>query len=1099
MLEHAEKSEGEKECDGEGDSFGSGVLWNGGMIQFIYRHIASAVSGAEVHEPPLRKRGPAGRWMNATVISCFLLFCIPSIASAKLLINEIMWMGSDLSTSDEWVELTRDPRYADCASSMSLSGATLTVLNSSSVEVPIIRFAQGTSLLCGQYLLISHFAEPASRLSVNPDYVETGFSLLNTKLLLRLRDAEGTVVDLADDGIGEPMAGLNNTSGGIRASMERVDFSFDGGLKTNWRTADTVVGFDAGFSNFGTPGFANGGASSSAESSVASGSLPQASSSASSASSSDQSSQQSSDAIFSSESSSQQDSSLSSSLVPSVPLIIISEVLPNPVGLDTDEWIEIAHTGSGAVDIAGWTLSVSGSTVSYRFPAPFVLSSGVFQALRRTVTGIALDNKGKTIVLRQGSTVIDALPYFEVPEGVSIGRSPADRAIHAYCVPTESAPNERRPANADIVVQSGTTSGEEQVTVNLTSRIDQSIQSSAECAWDFGDGFRTTSCNPPSHTFEDPGQYTVRLEVRDYCINTVERSITISVYEKRSSSSSSRQSSSASSWSSVPSQNPATQQQYPATQQQPSPAAGGGASKDFSAILMTGALPNPKGLDAHQEWVEIENTSAVKVTLTGWNLVEATQNKSCPLDQITIEPYGKRKVQIDVCKWALINTKGALRLKDPSGELRSLIQWEKAVEGKVYLPQQASTLSGTGFTVVRVIDGDTIVVQSLVSARDDNAGRIITIRLLGIDAPEITHDSHGEELYSFEAKKFLEALTGNKKIELQFNSNKTDVYGRILAFLFVEGKDVQQELLRAGLARVYLRFPSSRETEYLAYEMEARREGRGIWTIDNASIPHPGTGAAENSITQQQPSAAAGKVVVSPIYLSEIYPAPKLGEDEWIEIYNPNSVSVPLGNWILDDVKNGGSKPYTFPEGSWMNAGEYLSVYAQQSGLKLNDSGDEVRLTSPDGSFGDQMNYEKARKGQSIARSNTNFDQNSASSADSWCMASGPTPGAKNICIDQRLYSKESPASASIALNSGPRSVGLTLRYQTDLQEGENGSGTAQEEMSGALDLLKGQLIETNLQSRTVSAHQSNAPLAVLLIVSSVVGMGFIAFRVGFF
>lgn len=1037
----------------------------------------------------------AGIRTRATVVICFLLFFIPSLASAKLLINEIMWMGSDLSTSDEWVELSRDPQDADCASAMSLSGVTLTVLNSSNVEVPIIRFGSTANLQCGSYLVVSHFTEPSSRLSLDPSYVTTGFSLPNTKLLLRLRDPADNLIDLADDGVGDPMAGLNNTTGGIRASMERVDFALDGGLKANWRTADTTAGFDAGFSNFGTPGFANGGGASSAESSSAQSSAAESSSasfsSAVDSSSSEKFSQQSSVAESSVQHSSQapasfqpENSSVSSSSVasitsissfPSFPSIFISEVLPNPVGLDSEEWIEIGNTGSGDADIGGWTLSVSGSTLSYRFPSEQTLPAGRFVSFRKSLTGIVLDNKGKTVVLKNGTSVIDSLMYFEVPEGVSVGRDTTEHFLHAYCVPTENGANVVRLPDAGIIIQSGNTSGEEQVTLNLNTQLETSIQSSAECAWDFGDGFRTTACNPPSHTFEDEGQYTIRLEVRDYCINTVERSLQVHVYEKRNSSSSSRQSTAFSSRSSGSSSSMNTQQQ-------PSAAAGGTDDQDTSAISMVAALPNPSGLDAHQEWVEVENASAVRVSLAGWKLREAEQKKTCALDHIALEPSSKRKVQIDVCKWSLLNTKGTLELHDPSGAIHSAIQWVKALDGKVYVPQKVLASDGTGFAVIRVIDGDTIEIA-------DNKGTKQTVRLLGIDASEIAHGTQAVEPYSDEAKKFLEALIVNKKIELQFDTNKADVFGRMLAFVFTEGKDVQQMMLREGLARVYLRSPSSRESEYLGYEMEARREGKGMWAIAHTPSPRPGTGASEKSITQQQPSVAAG-MEAKYLYLSEIYPSPNVSEDEWIELYNPNPVSLSLAGWILDDVKNAGSKPYVFPDGTWINAGESLVMYAQQSGLKLNDDGDEVWLISPDESFPDHMKYDKAKKGLSFSKLNTFFDQNSDESDDGWCTASSPTPGTLNLCNDQNLYSKKGPSSASVSLNSGPRSIGLALRYQTAAEETKTGSGIGAEVMTGALADLRGQILEAESVDTRTSGDPSIGSIVAILSISLIVGMG---------
>ena len=89
--------------------------------------------------------------------------------------------------------------------------------------------------------------------------------------------------------------------------------------------------------------------------------------------------------------------------------------------------------------------------------------------------------------------------------------------------------------------------------------------------------------------------------------------------------------------------------------------------------------------------------------------------------------------------------------------------------------------------VIRIIDGDTIEI-----------GGGEKVRLLGIDAPE-----KGEK-YSIEATKFLEEEILNKTVELEISRKKYDRYKRILAYIYVRGKNVNLELVENGLANVYL-------------------------------------------------------------------------------------------------------------------------------------------------------------------------------------------------------------------------------------------------------------------------------------------------------
>ena len=97
--------------------------------------------------------------------------------------------------------------------------------------------------------------------------------------------------------------------------------------------------------------------------------------------------------------------------------------------------------------------------------------------------------------------------------------------------------------------------------------------------------------------------------------------------------------------------------------------------------------------------------------------------------------------------------------------------------------------------VERVIDGDTIVIENKTS-----------VRLLGINSPE------KGEVYSEEAKEFLESLVLDKKIELEFGKDKYDRYHRLLRYIFVNGKNVNLELVKKGFANFY--FPSGKDMYY---------------------------------------------------------------------------------------------------------------------------------------------------------------------------------------------------------------------------------------------------------------------------------------------
>ena len=125
--------------------------------------------------------------------------------------------------------------------------------------------------------------------------------------------------------------------------------------------------------------------------------------------------------------------------------------------------------------------------------------------------------------------------------------------------------------------------------------------------------------------------------------------------------------------------------------------------------------------------------------------------------------------------------------------------------------------------VVNVYDGDTLTVV-LDGARE-------RVRLIGIDAPEVKSNSHGPagELGPA-AGLYLTALVGGRTVELVLGIKERDRYGRLLAYVYLDGVFINLEMVRAGYAVVYTVAPDvAHAAEYLAAEREARAEGRGLW------------------------------------------------------------------------------------------------------------------------------------------------------------------------------------------------------------------------------------------------------------------------------
>ncbi len=125
--------------------------------------------------------------------------------------------------------------------------------------------------------------------------------------------------------------------------------------------------------------------------------------------------------------------------------------------------------------------------------------------------------------------------------------------------------------------------------------------------------------------------------------------------------------------------------------------------------------------------------------------------------------------------------------------------------------------------VLRVIDGDTIVAEL--------DGGHYRVRYIGIDTPETHHPDDGADYFGFEATEANRAFVPEgSRVVLQRDISETDIYGRLLRYVFVDDMLVNAELVRLGLARVLFYEPDTRyQHEIRRAEAEALAAGRGIY------------------------------------------------------------------------------------------------------------------------------------------------------------------------------------------------------------------------------------------------------------------------------
>jgi micrococcal nuclease len=244
--------------------------------------------------------------------------------------------------------------------------------------------------------------------------------------------------------------------------------------------------------------------------------------------------------------------------------------------------------------------------------------------------------------------------------------------------------------------------------------------------------------------------------------------------------------------------------------------------------------------------------------------------------------------------------------------------------------------------VVEVIDGDTI--------RVDLAGRTVTVRYIGMDAPELQHPDTPVQWMGPEARDANVTLLadGGNVVYLEKDVSETDRFGRLLRYVWILSprgwRLVDQELVRLGFARVATFPPDVKDIDpwFFDAEQQARDAGIGLW----ARSPAPSGSAAEASVL------VCGGQKNAP------------GDDnsnlngEFVVVCNRGSASVSLSGWTLTD--DGPNHTFRFPTFT-LGAGATVTIYSgagtnsstalywHSDGGVWNNDGDCAHLITPSG------------------------------------------------------------------------------------------------------------------------------------------------------
>lgn len=138
--------------------------------------------------------------------------------------------------------------------------------------------------------------------------------------------------------------------------------------------------------------------------------------------------------------------------------------------------------------------------------------------------------------------------------------------------------------------------------------------------------------------------------------------------------------------------------------------------------------------------------------------------------------------------------------------------------------------AGASYAVERVVDGDTLLLEDRTR-----------VRLLGVDTPETKHPDRPVDPLGLQAAEFMRRHVEGRAVRLEFDRERRDRFGRVLAYVYAGDLLLNEELIRAGYSRAETYFPYSEQMKrrFRAAEEQARGARRGGWANGHWQLPAP--------------------------------------------------------------------------------------------------------------------------------------------------------------------------------------------------------------------------------------------------------------------
>lgn len=208
-------------------------------------------------------------------------------------------------------------------------------------------------------------------------------------------------------------------------------------------------------------------------------------------------------------------------------------------------------------------------------------------------------------------------------------------------------------------------------------------------------------------------------------------------------------------------------------------------------------------------------------------------------------------------------------------------------------------------TVQRVVDGDTVRLSD---------GR--SVRMIGLNTPELGKKGRSDEPFAVAARKRLEALVAvsDGRLGLLAGKEGKDHYGRTLAHLYgSDGSNLEAQMLAEGLGFLVAVAPNVELVAcQQAAERSARQAGLGVWrqspVVNSGQISTSGFAVLSGRVSNVQRNRGGVWVELQDSVVLRVAPN-LLGQFDVAALERLKGKQIEARGWVVDRSRRGGLKP----------------------------------------------------------------------------------------------------------------------------------------------------------------------------------------------